>query len=406
MTSAPALASSMPARTPGSTIGAVPAFDSITVEGLRSSGSMKWRKYPETIAAFVAEMDFGVAAPVAAAVEDLMHRGLLGYMPRWMEEELQVATAGFYERSYDWDIDPAHVFPTADVIRSYEFAIDLFTPPGGKIVLLTPAYGPFFQVAQLLRREVVEVPMLEHGDAWVVDLDALDAAFADGGALLVLCNPHNPLGKVYTHDEMVDIAEVVDRHGARVFADEIHSPLIFPGSVHVPYAAVSEASAEHTLSATSASKAFNLPGLKCAQLITSNARDKARLDELGMVITHGTSNPGAVANTAAYTHGGPWLDSVRDYLAGNREVLVEAVAEHLPGARMRRPDATYFGWIDVRELGLGDGAHEHFLTRAGVALSDGHAFGRAGHGHVRFNFAMPRDVIPRAVRAMADSLQP
>ncbi|NMM83314.1 aminotransferase class I/II [Rhodococcus sp. SRB_17] len=383
----------------------VPDFENITVEKLRAAGSMKWTKYPDTIAAFVAEMDYGVATPIAEAVTDLLTKGLLGYLPQWMEHDLQTATAHWCERRYGWNINPDNVFPVADVIQAYQFAIQHFSKPGSKVVLMTPAYGPFFLVPQLQHREVIEVPMLREQDNWAVDYDAIDAAFQAGGGILVLCNPHNPVGKVYTAQELAAIAEIVDRHGGSVFSDEIHAPIVFSGSRHIPYASVNDVAAAHCLTATSASKAFNLPGLKCAQIIATGENFKSRLESLGIVITHGASNMGVVANTAAYNSGEFWLDSVRDYLEGNRDILVDALTEHLPGARIISPDATYFGWIDVRSLNLPGNAQQFFLEQARVALSDGNTFGVTAQGHIRFNFAMQRQVIPEAISAMSAALQ-
>lgn len=383
----------------------LPAFETISVEALREAGSMKWTKYPGTLAAFVAEMDYGLAAPVDEAIRELLDRGLTGYLPAALEHDLKRATAAWHATEYGWQVDADDVFPVADVIRAYEFAIERFSAPGSRVVLMTPAYGPFFLVPALHDREVVEVALSRQGEEWEVDLDALDAALRDGGGLVVLCNPHNPIGKVYSPAEMRDIAEVVERHGARVFSDEIHAPIVHPGRRHTPYASVDPIAAGHTLTATSASKAFNLPGLKCAQIIASNPADRAVLDRLGMAITHGAANPGVVANTAAYTHGRPWLDSVRAHLLGNRDLLLDRLAHELPAVRAGVPEATYFGWLDVSALGLPGNPQQFFLQHAAVALSDGESFGAAGQGYVRFNFAMPRTAIPTAVAAMASAVR-
>ncbi|MDJ0105232.1 aminotransferase class I/II-fold pyridoxal phosphate-dependent enzyme [Rhodococcus erythropolis] len=388
-----------------SVVSDVPAYEDITVEDLRAAGSMKWTKYPDTLAAFVAEMDFGVATPVAEAVTELVTKGLLGYLPNWMESDLQSATADWCQRRFDWEFDPGSVFAVADVIRAYEFAIKHFSNPESKIVLMTPAYGPFFHIAQHHGREVVEVPMLREDNRWVIDYEGIDAAFENGGGLLVLCNPHNPVGKVYTETELSAVAEIIDRRGGTVFSDEIHAPIVYSGQRHIPYASVSDLAANHCLTATSASKAFNVPGLKCAQLIATGEHFRTRLEKLGMVLTHGASNAGVVANTAAYTQGDPWLDSVRTYLEGNRNLLIEALAEHLPNAHIIRPDATYFGWINLQESAPTEGAQHFFLEHARVAISDGPSFGLVGREHIRFNFALPRKVIPVAVEALGTAMR-
>jgi len=272
------------------------------------------------------------------------------------------------------------------------------------VILPTPAYMPFLVVPPWMGRAVIEVPMARDGDRYVYDLDALDAAFAAGGDLLVLCNPHNPIGRVLRPDEMLAVAEVVERHGGRVFSDEIHAPLVYDGHTHVPYASLTEATAAHTVTAVSASKAWNLPGLKCAQLVLSNDADAARWQEVGFMAEHGASNLGVVANIAAYEAGGPWLAEVLDYLDGNRRLLGDLLAERLPEVGYEPPEGTYLAWLDCRRLDLGDHPAEVLLERAGVALTDGPACGRAGAGFARLNLATPRPILEQKVARLADAL--
>ncbi|GAA4814849.1 MalY/PatB family protein [Tomitella cavernea] len=356
-------------------VGRTPDYGAVTVPQLRAAGSMKWTKYPGTLAAFVAEMDFGVAEPVADAIDEVVRRGVLGYTPAWMEDALKDATAEMYARRYGWRPDPAAVYPVADVIRAYEFAITHLRRPGGKIVLLTPAYGPFFAIAGVTGREVVEVPLLQEGREWLIDFPAVDAAFAGGGGLLVLCNPHNPVGKVYTREEQTALAEIVERHGGTVFSDEVHAPFTFDGAQHVPYASLGGYAAEHCVTSTSASKAFNIPGLKCAQMIAGGERQRAVLDELGIFVTHGAAVTGVAANIAAYERGDEWLASVVHYLDGNRQVMLDAVDRALPSARVASPEATYFGWIDLGPAAPEGDVQRFLIDNAEVAISNGATFG-------------------------------
>jgi len=197
----------------------------------------------------------------------------------------------------------------------------------------------------------------------------------------------------------------VDDAGARVFSDEIHAPLVHPGAVHRPYASLSPVTAGHTVTATSASKAWNLPGLKAAQLILSNAEDAAHWGRVGALYTHGASTPGVLAATAAYDVGEAWLDNVLRYLEGNRRLLGELLAERLPAVRWTPPEGTYLAWLDCRELGLPASAGEFFLERAGVAMVDGPECGAPGAGHVRLNFATPRPLLNAIVERMADAVR-
>jgi len=389
------------------------AFDALTVDRLRENGSLKWTSFPGTIGAWVAEMDFPVAPPIAAALHDAVDRGLLGYLPQALATGMSEAYASFAADRYSWTVDPGRVRPVADVLTGLEHSITALSRPGSPVILPTPAYMPFLTRPGELDREVIEVPMLRDADGrYTYDLDALDAAFRAGGNLLVLCNPHNPIGRVLDTDEMLAIAEVVDRHGGRVFADEIHAPLVLPGRRHVPYASLNDTTAGHTLTAASASKAWNLPGLKCAQIVLSNDADAKLWDEMGERLEHGASTPGALANRVAYTEGRDWLDDTVAYLHGN----VTRLGELLDGTGIgyRAPEGTYLAWLDLRHVDVPRRASgqaqpatdlaDFFREHAKVVLVDGAACGGAGDGFVRFNVAMPRPLLEQAVDRMLTSL--
>lgn len=365
---------------------------------------MKWTRYgPDVIGAWVAEMDFGTAPAVTAALHDAIDRGLLGYLPDGLAREMSRACADWYQRTYGWSVSPEQVHPIADVIRGLEAAIEYFSEPGRAVVLPTPAYMPFFQVPGTLGREIIQVPMVRD-EAGVdrLDLDGIGAALAGGGHLVVLCNPHNPIGRVYERAELTALADVVELHGGRVFADEIHAPLVYAPHRHVPYASVSPVAAGHSVTATSASKAWNLPGLKCAQFIVTNDADAAVWQEHGAHIGHGASTLGVIANTAAYDHGREWLDDVLAYLDGNRRALAEMLAARLPGVRYRPPEGTYLAWLEGGPLAGPEQPAELILERGGVALIEGTRCGEAGC--VRLNFATPRPVLGEIVDRMATAL--
>src|SRR5690606_163934 len=237
----------------------------------------------------------------------------------------------------------------------------------------TPAYMPFLSVPPRLGRRVIEVPSILSDGRWTMDLDAVAAAFADGAEMLVLCNPHNPLGTVATRDELLAISEIVADAGGRVFSDEIHAPLVYAPAQHIPYASISAVAADHTITAASASKAWNLAGLKCAQIIISNEADAALWERAGSWAGHGTSTIGAVANVAAYPQGEGWLAEVVEYLDGNRRLLTALVAEHLPDVRGTMPEGTYIALLDFRNTGLTGDLGAWFREHAGVAMTDGAA---------------------------------
>lgn len=387
-----------------------PAFDQITQDDLRAAGSVKWTAFPDTIGAFVAEMDFGLAPAITGAVKDALDLGVTGYLPEKLAKDLSAATARWYSDSYGWEIPAERVHHVPDVIAAFELAIEHFTSPGSAVIVPTPAYMPFLLVPPMHDRRVIEVPSIEVPSIevdgrWVMDLDAVAQAFRDGGEMLVLCNPHNPLGTVATRDELLAIASVVTDAGGRVFADEIHAPVVYAPARHIPYASVSDAAAAHTLTATSASKAWNLAGLKCAQIILSNDADAELWESLGFWAGHGTSTLGVIANIAAYTGGREWLDDVVDYLDGNRRTLAQLVDEKLPGVRMVVPEGSYIALLDFRETGLTGDLGEWFREHAGVAMTDGAACGVAAIGYTRFVFAMPRPVLVEAVERIASALR-
>jgi cystathionine beta-lyase len=384
-----------------------PDFDAITTDSLVASGSLKWTKYgPGPLGAFVAEMDFGTAPEVIAAVHEAVDRAQFGYLPPALATAMSDACARWQADAYGWVVDAADVLPLPDVIHGMRIAIEHLSRPGSPVILPVPAYMPFLDVPGRLGREVLLVEVVRDGDRYVYDLDALDRAFAAGGDLLILCNPHNPLGRVMDAAELDGIASVVDRHGGRVFADEIHAPITFPGTRHLPYASRSATAADHTVTATSASKAWNLAGMRCAQLILSNDADRAVLEALGPWATHGASTLGVVANTAAFAHGRPWLDTVVAYVDRNRHLLAELLATHLPAVRYSPPEGTYLAWLDCRALGLPQPLDELFLDRAGVALVDGARCGPPGAGFVRINIATTAAILVRIVEQMADALSP
>lgn len=379
-------------------------FDDITAESLRRIGGSKWTTFgPKTLGGFVAEMDFGAAPPITDALHAMVDDGLFGYTPPRLNQQLTVSTAGWYNRTYGWDIKPEQIRPAPDVIKVLEVAIAHFSTPGSPVVLPTPAYMPFLSVPGLWGREIIQVPMIDDEGYYRFDLDGLAAAFAQGGNLMVLVNPYNPLGRVFSREDLVAVSEVVDAAGGRVFSDEIHAPLVYPGGTHIPYASVSAAAASHTITGTSASKAWNLPGVKCAQIILSNDNDIDRWTDVGFA-AHGAAMPGVIANIAAYESGRPWLDEVITYLDGNRKFLAELLAEHLPKVRYLPPEGTYLSWLDFRAYGIGDDVAGFFLENADVALTNGAAFGEAGKGFARLNFGTSRQVIEQMVTAMGAAL--
>jgi cystathionine beta-lyase len=374
-------------------------FDDVDLDRLRARRTVKWSLYgPEVLAAWVAEMDFDVAPAVRRAIVDAVDREDFGYVEADLGA-LTGATAAFLTDRHRWEVSPARIFPIADVLVGIGAALDLHVAPEAPVVVPTPAYPPFFEVVELTGRPVIATPLIRDGRRDALDLDAIDAALAAGARAVLLCNPHNPTGRVLTKAELGALATVVDRHGARVVADEVHAPLVYPGHRHVPYASVSDAAAAHTITITSASKAFNLAGLKCAQVIASSHAEAARWRALRVFEVPGPTPLGIAASTAAYGDGGGWLDDLVAYLDGNRRLLGDLLTEHVPGVAYRPPEATFLAWLDCSALGLDDPAR-FFLDHARVALSDGPPFGAGCDQYVRLNFATSRGLLEQLVRGI------
>lgn len=383
-------------------------LNSITLEDLRKSGTTKWNRPDKALGAFVAEMDYGVAQPIKDALHAEVNKGLFAYLPDKYRLEMQEAVAGFLRRRFDWSIAPERIHEMPDVLSAYQAAIKHFSEPGSKLIIPTPAHVPFLSVAELEGREVIEVPMSEDAETgrFANDLKALEDAFDAGGNLLILCNPHNPTGSVFTLEELQAIEDLVDRKGGRVFSDEIWMPLVFSPHQHIPYASIGERAAGHTVTATAASKGFNLPGLKCAQLIISNDEDEELWNRVGFSSMHGAANLGLTGTAAAFNESEEWLDEIVTYLDGNRAELLNFVTEKLPRARVTNPQGTYVAWIDLSTYGIGDDIQEFLLEKAGVLCTDGAACGEVGEGHVRFVFAMPRPLMITALERISAALEP
>lgn len=372
-------------------------WDALTVADLRARGSTKWAMFPDAIGAWVAEMDFGIAPPVAEAIRATADRLETGYMPKALARDLSEASAAMLKRRFGWTVNADHVGLLGDVLRAYELAFAHWRRPDQPIVLPTPAYAPFMSLPARQGVEVIQVPSLrDENGIWRLDEIGIEAALAGRGGLLVLCSPHNPLGRLYSRAELERVAAIAARTGAKVFADEIHAPLTYGGQ-HIPYASLNAETAAHTITAISASKAWNIPGLTCAQMVFSNQADAETFVGLGHHVTRGASNVGARASIAAYTEGDAWLAEVVAYLDGNRRHLAKRVGRELPGAVHQMPEATYLAWIDVSQKTNRRDLAPMLREEAKVAITGGEDCGLGGAGSFRLNLATPRPILDEAL---------
>lgn len=370
------------------------------LEVLRLRTSEKWTAYPaDVLPLFVAEMDYPLAPVVARVMIDRIAASDTGYVAS--PGPLAPAFAGFAKRTWDWEVDPARVLTTTDVSVAIVEVLRLFVAPGGGVVITPPVYPPFFELAVEAGGTVVEVPLLDNGAGWALDLEGLERAFAAGAKAFLLCNPHNPLGLVHPRETLAAVAELADRYGVTVVSDEIHGPLAHGHVPFTPYLSVSPTAADHGVCVTSASKAWNLAGVKCAIMATSSERMTRLLSTLPTEVGFRTSILGLHASVAAFDHGASWLDGTVSAITTSRDLLATLLAEHLPEVGFRPPAASYLAWLDFSALGWGDDPATHALERARVALNPGPTFGTQGRGHLRLNFACSPEVLTEAITRLA-----
>lgn len=370
----------------------------IPLELLRQRRSAKWTSFPDDVLpAFVAEMDFPLAAPVKRALIEAVERDDTGYANP-DKSGLGQAFAGFADRRFGWTVDPGCVTATSDVVGGLSALLSHLTSPGDGVVITPPVYHPFFSIIPEAGCKVMEARLAPDG---TLDLDLIERRFAAGARAMILCSPHNPVGSVPSRSELVALAEIAARHDGWILADEIHAPLTLPGAVHTPFLTVSGEARRHGICLTSASKTFNVAGLSCAVIVTASAEAGKAVAGLPRGATH-PGHLGVIAAEAAFGHGDAWLDQVLDGLDRNRQLLDELLALHLPAARYRPPAAGYLAWIDARELGLGPDPAAAILERGRVAVSSGPGFGTGGDGHFRLNIGTSPALIEAAIRSIAE----
>lgn len=371
------------------------------LQELRLRRSAKWSTYPsDVLPLWVAEMDVELAEPVREALACAVRRSDTGYVGP--AGDVAEALAGFAARRWSWEVDPGDVRLVPDVAVGVVEVLRRVVAPGDAVAFSPPVYPPFFGWVEEVRGRRREVPLTAQGR---LDLAALDEAFAGDVRAYVLCNPHNPLGRVHAHEELAQLARLAQRHGVTVLSDEIHAPLALPGARWTPYLTVSDEAREHGVALVSASKAWNLAGLKCACVVTagSRMRESVRLPE---EVHWRTGLLGAVATAAAFRAGEEWLDALLGLLDANRALVGRLVADHLPAARHSPPEAGYLAWLDLRGLGWGDDPAGHVLEGARVALSPGPDFGTQGRGFARLNFGTSAEILEEAMHRVGTLAAP
>ena len=375
-----------------------------TLSQLRGRKSEKWRRFPSDVLPLpVAEMDVEIAPSIKSALIDMVERSDTGYLG--LIPELGTAFSSFASDRWGWAVDPTKVRVAVDVGVAAIEVSRLFINPGDRILVNSPVYQNFYTWIKELHCEMVDAPMVEIERDGTrthrLDFEAIEQAYDSGVKVHLLCNPHNPLGIIFTHEELTTIADLAHQYEVLVISDEIHSPLLYESEAFVPFLSVSENAREVGVTVTSASKAWNLAGLKCAQLVSSSDRIESKLRLLPEAVHFRTSLFGAIAAVAAYEGGREWVDELTRELDRKQRLLNELLHERLPHTYFYRPYFGYLGWVDLRSAGLGDDPGKELLERAKVAFNSGHTYGPGGKGFIRLNFGTSDEIISEAVDRMS-----
>jgi cysteine-S-conjugate beta-lyase len=372
----------------------------------RRTDSSKWQKYgPDVLPLWVADMDFQSPEPVIRALRERVEHGVFGYLALEQPEFHELFADRLLKR-YGWRVSPDAVVIIPGVIPGFNVAGRILAAPGDGLILQTPVYPPILRAASSIGLTREEAPLARRADGrYEVDLDVFSTAIGERTRFFLLCNPHNPVGRVLTRDELMSLAQICLRRGLAIVADEIHCELTLGGRRHTPIASLDPEIADRTITLMAPSKTFNLAGLKCSVAVIPNAalREKFVSGRIDLVQTVNVF--GYTAAFAAYRDGQPWLDELLRYLEANRDFVTEYVRTRLPGVAMFPPEATYLAWLDCRNAsGASRDPFTFFLENARVALNDGTLFGSGGAGFVRLNFGCPRSLLAKALDRMREAL--
>lgn len=361
----------------------------------RATNSYKWDSAPEgVLPMWVADMDFRTAPAIIDALQKRVAHGIFGYTR--VPDAYYDAVTSWFSRRHGWDIDREWIIYTSGVVPAVSAVIKALTVPGDKVIVQTPVYNCFFSSIRNNGCEIVSNPLRRTADTYEMDFDALERCAADPRAkVMLLCNPHNPAGRVWTPDELTRLGNICLRNGVTVVADEIHCELVYQGFKYTPFASLSDAFLHRSVTCVSPSKAFNIAGLQIANIVAFDNDLRSRIDKAININEVCDVNPfGVAATIAAYNEGEEWLSQLVDYLHGNYEAMAEFCRRELPEFPITRLEGTYLVWMDCSSLGMPSDALEHaLLDDARLWLNAGTMYGAEGEGYMRWNIACPRSVM-------------
>ncbi|MEJ5203685.1 MAG: PatB family C-S lyase [Anaerolineales bacterium] len=379
-------------------------FDFDQIIDRRKTESGKWRRYdPDVLPLWVADMDFISPPEVLQALHDRVEHGVFGY-PMEMPELIE-AIVERMAMLYQWHIQPEDVLLLPGVVTGFNLVCQALVPSSEGVLIQTPVYPPFLHVADNGGLIGQEMELTYTPQGYQIDFDDFEASITNKTRLFLLCNPHNPVGRVFRQKELERMAEICLRHQMIICSDEIHSDLIFSDHQHIPIASLSKEIAQNTVTLMAPSKTFNIAGLGCSYAIVQNQQLRKKLQTSTRGLVPHVNILGQIAALAAYQHGQPWLEELLVYLEANRDYLYEYICNELPDIKMIKPEGTYLAWLDCREANLPESPFDFFLRKARVALEDGTRFGKGGKGFTRLNFGCPRSILAEALERMRIALR-
>jgi len=378
-------------------------LNSLPLAELRKRKSTKWRSFPKDVLPLpVAEMDFPIAEPIKKALQDMVDRSDTGYLGPF--PEMLEAFKSISEKLWSWTPDVSQMRTSTDVGVGVVEVLRTLISPGDPIVLNSPIYDNMWRWINEVKGKLVDVPLINEGMNYQMDLAGLEAAYKSGAKVHLLCSPHNPVGIVFSKETLSNIADLAEKYGVIVISDEIHAPLTFNSKEFTPFLNVSTAAQRVGITVTSASKTFNLAGLKCALIITQDEKLKERINSMPVSVAFRASLFGAVAATAAMSESQDWLNNLIYTLDQNRKLLRNLIDSKAPAIGYREPDFGYLAWLDLSQLGLGDDPAKLILERSKLAVNAGSMYGPNSKNHIRFNFGTGSEIITEAFDRIMQSI--
>lgn len=387
------------------------SYDFDRMENRRGTNSYKWDQSKklfgreDILPLWVADMDFQSPPAVVKALTARAQEGMYGYS--FSDDAYRESIVNWYARRHDWTIEQDWLTDTPGIVPALSLAVELFSNPGDAVILQSPVYYPFYDVIRMNDRKIARNELILQDGRYVIDFSSLETLMIDGARLLLFCNPHNPGGRVWSHEELEQLAALCIQYDVIVVSDEIHCDLVYPGHRHLPFASLSPEISARTITTLAPTKTFNIPGLQTAFTVISNPEIKRKFDRRVKALSlHMASFFGPVAVQACYNHGEAWLDDLLIYLKQNVDETLAFFKTNLPEAKPMSPEGTYLLWIDCRGFGLSTAELKKVMFEdAGVAFSDGSIFGAEGEGFLRINIACPRSLLLRALEQFHTALR-